>query len=498
MLSSINQEIQKRNSAKQSFTSYCEYVAEDEPPAEHHKLLCDALDKVIDGEIRNLMVFMPPGSAKSTYGSVRFPAYYLGRMGKKNIICASYGADLATGFGRKVRNLVNSKESKAVFPGLSLAEDSQAKGEWETKDAGTYFAVGVGGGVTGRRADLGLIDDPVKSRKEADSELIKEDTWNWYNSDFMTRLKPNAAQVIIQTRWVEDDLSGRILPEDWEGESGTFTGKDGKEWVVISLQAQAEDGKKDPLGRKPGEWLWTDWFTPEYWEQTKKSQENADIRNWSALYQQRPSPEDGIYFKREWFQRYNTKDLPKHLNKFGASDYAVTDDGGDFTEHGVAGLDALDDLYILDWWSGQKEADTWIDAQLDLVQKHKPFVWGAETGQIRRAVEPFMKKRINQRKIFFRREWMPHIGDKQANARSFQAFASQGKVYIPLTEWGESLINQLLSFDAGTFDDKVDVCGLMGRLLDMVWAAQIPREPDKPREYDYGFNDEAEDSWKIA
>jgi hypothetical protein len=128
------------------------------------------------------MVFMPPGSAKSTYASVRFPAYYLGRLKNKNIICGSYGSDLATSFGRKVRNLVDSRECKNVFPELSLTEDSRSKGEWETKDKGTYFAVGVGSGVTGRRADLGLIDDPVKGRKEADSDLVKLDTWNWYNN----------------------------------------------------------------------------------------------------------------------------------------------------------------------------------------------------------------------------------------------------------------------------------------------------------------------------
>ena len=115
-------------------------MASDEPPAKHHELLCDALDKVVDGEIRHLMVFMPPGSAKSTYASVRFPAYYLGRKGKKNIICASYGGDLATSFGRKVRNLVATKESRNVFPDLVLTEDSRAKGEWETAEGGTYFA----------------------------------------------------------------------------------------------------------------------------------------------------------------------------------------------------------------------------------------------------------------------------------------------------------------------------------------------------------------------
>ena len=446
------------------------------------------------------MVFMPPGSAKSTYGTVRFPAYYLGRFGKKSIICASYGSDLATAFGRKVRNLVNTTHSRAIFPDLHLAEDSQAKGEWETKDGGAYFAVGVGGGVTGRRADLGVIDDPVKGRKEADSETVKEDTWNWYNSDFMTRLKPNAAQVIIQTRWVEDDLSGRLLPPDWNGESGTFIGTDGLEWVVISLQAEAVEGKNDPLGRKPGEWLWPDWFTPEYWEATKFRQQKADTRNWSALYQQTPSPEQGTYFQRDWFKRYPLGEEPKHLTKFGASDYAVSDDGGDFTEQGAAGLCPEGNVYILDWISAQCESDVWVDDLLDLTEKHDPLIWGAEVGQIKKAVSPWLNKRSRQRNVYVNIEAMSHVGDKAANARSFQAIAKLGMVYIPMCEWGEELIRQLVKFPAGAFDDKVDVCGLLGRLIDKVYEISPPVDQEKANRSDYGFNfnKEDDDSWKTV
>jgi len=490
-------ELLSRRVARKNFTSYCEYIAPDEPPAAHHKLLCEALDKVIDGDIRNLMVFMPPGSAKSSYGSVRFPAYYLGRMGKKSIITASYGGDLATSFGRKVRNLVNSQPSKNLFPELQLTEDQKARGEWETTDGGAYFAVGVGGGVTGRRSDLGLIDDPVKGRKEADSSTVKEDTWNWYVSDFLTRLKPGAAQVIIQTRWVEDDLSGRILPENWDGESGVFEGTDGKTWHVICLQAEAMAGKQDPLGRKPGEWLWPDWFTPDYWEETKKAVQKSDIRTWTALYQQTPSPESGTYFKRDWFHRYD--DTPKHLTKFGAADYAVTDGGGDFTEQGICGLDPVSDLYIIDWISCQSESDVWVEDLIDLHEKHDLYYFGAEKGQIRRAIAPWLRKRQDQRKKWFDIEEMPHVGDKTANARSFQALAKSGKVYIPNTEWGDQLLNQLLKFPAGAFDDKVDVCGLMGRLIDKIHEAGIETKKDTKRDrWDDAFDDDDDGDWKTA
>ena len=447
------------------------------------------------------MVFMPPGSAKSTYTSKRFPAYYLGRFPAKAIICASYGADLAKSFGRKVRNLVDSQPSKNIFPELILAADQQAKGEWETEQGGAYFAVGVDGGVTGRRADLGLIDDPVKGRKEADSATIKEDAWNWYNSDFLTRLKPNAAQVIIQTRWVDDDLSGRLLPDDWSGESGTFTGTDGKTWHVVCIQAECEEGKNDPLDRKKGEWLWPEWFTPEYWRETKSAAEKADIRNWSALYQQRPSPEAGTYFKREWFKRCKVEDIPKHLTKFGAADYAVTEGGGDFTEQGIAGVCPEDDCYIIDWVSGQTESDVWVDDLINLHLKHDLIMFGAEKGQIRRAIAPWLRKMQDTRRKWFDIEEMAHVGDKAANARSFQALAKSGKVYIPLCDWGEDLLNQLLRFPAGALDDKVDVCGILGRLIDQIYAATVTQENKKKKRdsWDRAFGQsEDEDSWKTV
>jgi len=441
---------------------------------------------------------MPAGSAKSTYASVRFPNYYLGRMGKKSIICSSYSGDLATSFGRKIRNNLDRQPNKTLFPALTLSEDQKARGQWETQEGGQYFAVGVGGGITGRRADLGIIDDPVKGRKEADSATIKEDTWNWYNTDYLTRLKPNAAQVIIQTRWVDDDLSGRLLPEGWAGESGIFTGKDGKQWHVISLQAEAEEGKNDPLGRKAGEWLWPEWFTPEYWEETKRTAMNADIRNWSALYQQCPSPETGTYFKREWFKRFDEGKEPKHLTKFGAADYAVTEGGGDFTEQGVAGLCPDSDLYIIDWISCQSESDVWVEDLIDLHDKHELIMFSAEKGQIRRAIAPWLRRRQDQRKKWFDIEEMPHIGDKSANARSFQAMAKVGKVYIPKCEWGDKLMNQLLKFPAGAFDDKVDVCGLMGRLIDKIYDGVIPDKPDKNRDsWDRAFErEEEDDGWR--
>lgn len=443
--------------------------------------MCNALDDVVDGKLRRLLVFMPPGSAKSTYSTVRFPAYYLGKKGKKSIICGSYSGDLAESFGKKCRNLIDGEEHQTLFPKCKLSDDTKARGEWETSQGGGYKSCGVDGSVTGRRADLGLIDDPVKGRKEADSDVVKATAWEWFKADFLTRLKPEAAIVIIQTRWVEDDISGRILPDDWNGQSGEFEGFDGQTWTVISIQAQAMKGLNDPLGRKPGEYLWTEWFTPKYWEETKAAQTAGDMRNWSALYQQQPAPEGGSFFKREWFRFYD--EAPKHLNRYLTHDDAVTEEAEgedpDKTEIGDWGVDPEDNIYAMNWWSGMETTDVWIDELLDMAGIAKPFAIVGESGVIRRATEPYLVKEMRNRQFYARLEWLPTIGDKFARARNFQALASMGKVYFPRTEWANEVISQLVRFPGARYDDKVDTCGLIGRAINQTWAAKAPKKVTK-------------------
>ena len=310
------------------------------------------------------MIFMPPGHAKSTYASVLFPPWYLGRNPAKQLIGASHTAEFAESFGRRVRNTVTSTEFSGIFS-IQLAGDSQAAGRWGLVQGGEYFGVGVGGSITGRRADGGIIDDPIRGREDADSETIREKTWNWYISDFRTRLKPNAFIILIQTRWHEDDLAGRILPEKYAGESGLITARDGEVWEVVNFPALAVDD--DVLGREPGTALWPDWYTVEMLEQERITQGE---RNWSALYQQRPTPESGDYFKRDWIQYY--EDAPKNLQVYGASDYAVTADGGDYTVHGVVGIDSDDNIYILDWWRDRVTTEVWVNVFIELARKWKP------------------------------------------------------------------------------------------------------------------------------
>lgn len=474
------QELLGRKHAREGLQAFVERVGEV-TPAIHHRFLIDKLERVERGEIKRLMVFMPPGSAKSTYTSILYPAWYLGRNPKSNIITASHTAELAESFGRKVRNIVGSQEFNTVFK-FGLLQDSKAAGRWGVEHGGEYYAVGVGGSVTGRRADLGLIDDPVKSREDADSETIRNKTWDWYLSDFRTRLKPGASIIIIQTRWHEDDLSGRILPENYKGESGQITARDGEIWTVVSLPAIAENN--DAMGRQPGQVLWPEWFSHEMFDQERATQGE---RNWSALYQQRPSPETGNYFKRDWIRWYDHK--PAHLQMYGASDYAVTADGGDYTVHMVAGLDPNDDLYILDLWRGQTDSQEWIEQFIDLVKKWKPVEWAEESGQIIKSVGPFIDKRQTETGAYCYRRQFTSSGDKPTRAQAIRARMAQGKVYFPKNvPWVEKLISELMSFPDGKNDDQVDVLSLFGRMLSEMYKAGKPKpKPVKPGHMTYDY-----------
>ena len=443
----LEREIHRRLNAQTGLARFIEYRDAGYRPAKHHSLLIDKLEAVERGEIERLMVCMPPGSAKSTYASIEFPAWFLGRNPKLSVIAASHTQELAERFGRRVRNIVASEECARVF-GVGVAEDSSSAGRWDTDRGGEYFAAGVGGSITGRRADLAVIDDPVKSREDADSERSREKAWEWYVNDLLTRLKPGARQIVVMTRWHEDDLGGRILE------------RERNRWHVLEIPMEAMTN--DPLGRKAGERLWPEWFTDDMVSLAKR-----DMRSWNALYQQQPASDEGDFFKREWFNDYH--DIPKGLHVYGASDFAVTDGGGDYTEHGIFGVDPMGSVYVMDWWRGQTASDVWIEKMCDLIVKHQPLCWFGESGPIRRAVEPWLLKRMNERKAYARLEWMASINDKPTRARAIQALASMGKLWFPRdAAWKSDVIGQALRFPAGKHDDAVDVLGLFGRAQEHV------------------------------
>ncbi len=309
--------------------------------AAHHILLMDTLEDVLAGKIKNLMVFMPPGSAKSTFASVVFPAYAMGKKPGLKVILASYASDIAWKQSRRTRQIVKSAKYQPIYQ-TALQEGNQSVESWSLDNGSEYMAGGLTAGMTGNRAGLIIIDDPVKGREDAESATMRKKTREAYEDDLKTRLVPGGATIIIQTRWHESDLSGGILPEDWDGESGQIKGRDGEMWHVLCLPAIC-DRADDPLGRKIGEPLWPEWFSTEHFEKFR-----GNPRTWAALFQQRPRPSEGAEFRKEWIRRY--KRSPPVLNKILLVDPSSgkRSDRGDYTSAWVVGLAADNNAYLLD------------------------------------------------------------------------------------------------------------------------------------------------------
>jgi len=257
----------------------------------HHREIASALEDVERGVCKRLMIFIPPQRGKSELASIRFTAWVIGKHPELNIIETSYAAELAVGFGRKTRNLIDSEEYQDIFPGLRLAEDSQAAGRWNTTADGGLTAAGVGGGITGKRGNIIIIDDPFKDREEADSKTIRDKVDDWYRSVVYTRQAPNGAIILIMTRWHEDDLAGRLIKRMKE--------PGGEQWRIVQFPEICE--RNDEVHRKVGDALWPDQYSKEAAELTKVA---VGTRAWEALYQQRPSSPEGNIIQREWFQRY--------------------------------------------------------------------------------------------------------------------------------------------------------------------------------------------------
>lgn len=272
--------------------------------------------------------------------------------------------------------------------------------------------------------------------------------------------------VSHNTRWHEDDPAGRILPVKYNGETGWVEGIDGNLWYVVCLPAICER-EDDPLGRKVGDRLWPEWFTEKHFEPYKRN-----ARTWSALFQQRPAPESGDYFQSEWLKPYGegTRVPAPHrdtLHVYGASDYATTDDGGNYTVHIVAGIDPNHNVFLLDLWRARTSSDKWVETFCDLVQKWRPLGWAEETGQIRAGVGPFLHKRLMERQLFIARAQFPTRGDKQVRAQSIRGRAAMGCLYVPTAaSWYPDFRSELLAFPAGKTDDQVDCLGLIGQILD--------------------------------
>ncbi len=446
--------------------SYAAYQWPGYRDAAHHRLIARHLEAVERGDIKRLMITMPPRHGKSMLASEFFPAWYMGRNPDHYVVTATYAQELADDFGRKVKNQIEDAAYQAIFPGVGLADDSKsakrfhiegASGGFEhsTSQRGAFYAVGVGGPLTGRGAHLLLIDDPVKNREDAESEVIRKKTKDWYTSTAYTRLMPGGRIIVIQTRWHEDDLAGWLLNEHpHEG------------WITLDLPAIGNDGAA----------LWPEQYDVETLEKIKLA---LGPRDWSALYQQRPSPETGDYFKRDWLHSYEELPPRSMLSVYGASDYAVTANGGDYTVHVVVGLDPDGRMYLLDLWRGRTSSEQWVSAFCDLVLKWKPIGWAEETGQIKSGVGPFLNREMINRQAFVAREDFPTRGDKAIRAQSIRGRMAMRGLYVPKgAPWVAELISEMTHFPVGVHDDQVDALGLAGQLLDRMAVGQRP-DPKK-------------------
>jgi hypothetical protein len=412
--------------------------------APHHALIAEKLEAVERGEIKRLMIAMPPRHGKSELASRRFPAWFMGRNADKQIIAASYNSDLANDFGREVRNIVDSPEFRALFD-VSLAQDSQAANRWHTDTGGMYVAAGVGTAITGRGADILLIDDPFKDREEADSELRRQRVWDWYTSTAYTRLMPGGAIIVINTRWHDDDLSGRLIYEQDKG---------GDQWDVLSLPAIDGEGLA----------LWPEWYPLERLEQIRGV---LPARDWNALYQQNPIPDDGDYFKADWFGEYEVE--PEEPEKVRRQ--RLRGDGRRRRLHRAGDCRGRPGRQHLRAGLVEEAGDLGrVDRGAVRPDREAPAGRVVRRGRADPPGGGAFLESPHERAASVLPAGVAVLDCRQADARrTIQGMASMGKVFLPKNApWKGDLMNQLMRFPAGKHDDGVDVLSLFGRGLQMM------------------------------
>jgi hypothetical protein len=454
----------------------------------HHAKILETLERTMNRPFGRAVIMAPPGSAKSLYGPVVASAWEMGRKPGSRIILTSYASKIAERQARRTQQICMQPQYRDMWPHQPLI-GRDAAGDWELGDPknpvgnSNMLAMGLTAGLTGNRASGAFIDDPVAGREQADSEAERQNTLDSYQDDLLTRLLPGAWLVLILTRWHEQDLAGSILPEDYKGQSGMIKCRDGLDWEVLNIPAKAEQ-PDDPLGRKPGEYMWPEWFPEQHWHMFEQAQGREAARVWASLYQQRPAPQGDGRFTEGSIDYYKEGSAPPFLAYVGAGDYAVTEGKNDFTELGVFGVDPEGGLWEMDWWHKQSDTGESTEKTLDMVKRWKIPMWFNEGGVIDKAVGPLMNLRMRQRKIFTDRRALPSMQDKVAKCASFQARCGASMVHFRDNANSRRVVAQLLSLGAGRYDDAADVCGLIGRAVDQFPMARVPsvqkREGIKP------------------
>ena len=461
------EEYLRRVAAEEHLLPFIEYTHPKWLTDAYHAEICDHLEALERGDITKLIINAPRRHSKSEIASRRFPSWAIGRHPDWQVGVAAYGDTIAEDLSRNVRNIIRDPYYKNIFEEVGLSKETTAAGRWETTAGGIFTAAGIGGPMTGRGMDLGIIDDPHKDRQEADSPRMREIVWQWYTAVFMGCLQPGARQLVMMTRWHEDDLVGRLMNMD-----------DG--WVRLNLQKIKNFKTKEEEALAPRRYP-LEVVKKEY-ETLKKA---GRLREWNSQSMGNPTPEEGTYVKEIWFKQRWDK-LPSPLHVYISCDFAVTDAldarDPDWTVLGVFGIDVDNNLLVIDYWREKTSPDVWFDALIDLVQKWKPLDVCAAKGVIRRATEKPLLARCNERRVWFKMEWMDELTDKKVKGRAFQARASMEKVILPANlPWAEEVKDELVGFPTKKHDDDFDVFAMMCLHLD---EAQGPvRQEPKEEEY---------------
>ena len=430
--------------AEKSFLNFVESMWPAFIEGEHHKIMADAFERVANGELKRLIINMPPRHTKSEFASYPFPAWFLGKYPEKKIIQTAHTAELAVGFGRKVRNLISNDDYQKVFKGVELSSDSKAAGRWNTNKGGDYFAIGVGGAVTGKGADVLVIDDPHSEQEAAVGQYntdVYDKVYEWYTSGPRQRLQPGGAIIIVMTRWSKRDLTGQIIKNSIQKEGAS-------EWEVIELPAILPSGKA----------LW-----PGFWKQEELESLKAElpVSKWNAQYQQNPTSEEGALIKREWWQEWDQSQMPEceaiiqswdtAFLKTQRADYSACTTWGIFNWPDEDGQ-TIPNLILLDSFKEKLEFP-------DLKRAAYDKYWEWEPDQM--IIEA---KAAGSPLIFELRamgipvtEFTPSRGqDKIARVNAVTDLFASGVVWCPPTRWAEEVVEECASFPSGDHDDLVD------------------------------------------
>jgi len=442
-----------RKVGEESLIDFCNVIDYRYQANWHHEIIAEkleeALEKVLKGEKSRIILEMPPRHGKSELATVKFPAWVLGKYPDIPVITVSYAADLAVDFGLKTRDIMNDEDYQAIFD-TRIRPDVKAKGKWLTKEGGGYTAVGVGGAITGKGFKIGIIDDPIKNREEADSFVDRESKWKWYISTFYTRQDGYGAIVVICTRWHLDDLVGRLLEREEENRKAGL--KEFDEWEIIRFPAVAEE---DEEFRKKGDPLWPEKFSAEFLENTKNT---IGVFDWASLYQQNPIMSEAQEFKKEWFKYFEEEDIKgKNLIFTTTVDPAISKglEASNSVVRTVGKARDNPNWYLMEETVGKMDPLQLIDAIFYHYEKYRGSVW-IELVAYQKALEFYLIEEQKKRNVYF------SVNELKRNRSQSKEIRIRG--LIPLYKAGVifhrradmDLETELLQFPKGKLDDRAD------------------------------------------